>query len=71
MNVAIVVILIVVVGGAIVAIGWWQLADKLFPGTARKTGQGLPRPRPDRKAGAVVISGFDASKPEQGDGPAA
>ena len=30
---------VVLIGGAIVCIGWWKLADKWFPGTTRKTGQ--------------------------------
>lgn len=63
MNVAIAVLIIVVVGGAIIAVIWWGLADKLFPGTAAKTGQGLPRPKPDRKAGATIVKSWDGSGP--------
>jgi hypothetical protein len=63
MNVALAVIAIVVIGGAIVAIVWWRLADRLFPGAAAKTGQDVPRPRPDHKAGATVIKGW--SGPDQ------
>jgi hypothetical protein len=59
--VAVTVIAIVLIGGAIVAVVWWRMADKLFPGTAAKTGQDIPRPRPDHKTGATVIK--DWSKP--------
>jgi hypothetical protein len=60
MQLALIVIAVVLVGGTAIAVIWWRLADKFFPGTAAKTGQGLARPKPDRKAGAVVIKGFDA-----------
>lgn len=59
MQLALIVIAVVLVGGTAVAVIWWRLADRFFPGTAAKTGQGLPKPRPDRTAGAVVIRGFD------------
>jgi hypothetical protein len=38
-NVIFVVIAIMLVVGVIFAVIWWHLADVLFPGTAKKTGQ--------------------------------
>lgn len=35
----IVLFVVVLIGGTIVCVGWWKLADKWFPGTSRKTGQ--------------------------------
>jgi hypothetical protein len=61
-GVAIAVIGIVFFGGAVVAIVWWRLADKLFPGAAAKTGQDIPRPRPDHRTGATVIRDWDSPK---------
>lgn len=49
---------LVLVGGAVVALVWWSLADRFFPGAARSTGQGLPRQRQDAKP--KVVRGFDA-----------
>lgn len=51
---------VVLVGGAAVALVWWSLADKFFPGAARSTGQGLRRRRDAKPTdGPVVVRGFD------------
>lgn len=38
-NVIFVVIGVMLVIGVVFAVIWWQLADLLFPGTTKKTGQ--------------------------------
>ncbi len=57
-----VVIGIMLVGGTIAAVVWWQMADVLFPGASRKTGQrilgGDDKPS-GPPPGATVIKGFD------------
>ncbi len=49
-------------GGAAIALVWWSLADKFFPGAARSTGQGGPR-RPDESVKPTVVEGFGAAEP--------
>ncbi len=48
-------IFVVLIGGAIVALGWWSLADKFFPGAARSTGQGLKKGAKPREAEPPVV----------------
>ena len=51
---------VVLFGGAAVALLWWSLADKFFPGAARSTGQGLrPSQRKQPPAKAVVVRQVD------------
>lgn len=51
---------VVLVGGAAVALIWWSLADKFFPGAARSTGQGLRRHKdPEPSDRPIVVRGFD------------
>ena len=38
-SVIFIVIGVMLVVGVVFALIWWQMADVLFPGTARKTGQ--------------------------------
>lgn len=55
--------ILALVGGAAIALVWWSLADKFFPGAARSTGQGGPR-KPDESVKPQVVKGFDeGSKP--------
>ncbi|MFM9996461.1 MAG: hypothetical protein ACKVU4_11755 [Phycisphaerales bacterium] len=65
----------VLIGGAAVALLWWSLADKFFPGAARSTGQGLrPSQRKEPPAKAVVVREFEgdpaANGPPTQDSPA-
>lgn len=61
-TIVIVVIAIMLVVGVVFALAWWQMADVLFPGTARKTGQRILGGRQSRQPApnATVIRGFDA-----------
>jgi hypothetical protein len=64
-SIVFIVIGVVLVGGTIAAVIWWQLADVLFPGTARKTGQTIlgGKKKPEGPPpGATVIKGFDEEK---------
>lgn len=55
---------VVLIGGAAIALIWWSLADRFFPGAARSTGQGLRRSqRQEPPAKAVVVREFDAGAP--------
>lgn len=64
-----IVIAVMLVGGTVAAVAWWQLADYFFPGTARKTGQrilGRDDPKPaGPPPSATIVRGFDepAEKP--------
>ena len=65
----IVVIVVMLVVGTIAAVVWWQMADVLFPGTARKTGQtilGGKKKQEGPPPGATVIKGFDDTAPPNG-----
>ncbi len=50
--------ILALVGGAAIALVWWSLADKFFPGAARSTGQGGAR-KPDETVKPQVVKGFD------------
>ena len=67
-NVVFLVIAIMLVVGVVFALAWWQMADVLFPGTARKTGQRIFGGRKDQSPppGATVIKGFDSQEPPSG-----
>ena len=57
-----VVIGIMLVGGTIAAVVWWTMADVLFPGASRKTGQRIlgSDKKPDGPPpGATIVKGFD------------
>jgi hypothetical protein len=62
-NVIFIVIGLMLVFGVVFAIVWWQLADVLFPGASKKTGQKiLPLGEDGRKGpppGSTVIRGFE------------
>ena len=62
-GIIIIVIAVMLIVGTIFAMIWWHMADVLFPGTAKKTGQtilggksGKPSTPPP---GATVIKTFD------------
>lgn len=67
-NVIFLVIGVMLVVGVVFAVIWWQLADVLFPGTAKKTGQKI-LPLGDDEApkgpppGATVIRFDQPPKP--------
>jgi hypothetical protein len=70
------VVLIIVAGvvlvlGTVAALAWWALADVLFPGTARKTGQSILRRkrRGEPPADAVVVRMDDAGPAPAQEGP--
>jgi len=50
-------VVLVLIAGAAICVGWWKLADRWFPGTSRKTGQEirLTRRRGGAEGGAKVI----------------
>jgi hypothetical protein len=53
--------------GGIVALIWWSLADRFFPGAARSTGQGLRKGQKPRSVQPPqVVTGFD-QQPDKGD----
>lgn len=64
---------IVLVGGTLVCLGWWKLADRWFPGVSRKTGQEIRLRRrhdgADPAAGATVIKDFPRVTDETADPP--
>jgi hypothetical protein len=62
-----IVVVLVLVGGTLVALAWWSLADKFFPGAARSTGQGVSRAqrRQAERDRAVVVKGFDEPEGER------
>ena len=65
-SVIFIVIGIMLVVGVVFAVAWWQMADVLFPGTARKTGQtilGGKKKAEGPPPGATVIKDFDRSEP--------
>lgn len=52
--------IVVVVGGTIVALVWWKLADRVFPGADAATGQRIGlRKRKKDESDRIVIKGFD------------
>jgi flagellar basal body-associated protein FliL len=61
------VVVVMLTVGVIAALVWWQMADVLFPGTARKTGQQI-FPAGKKSAGpppgAKVIRDFDSQPPD-------
>lgn len=63
-SIIVLVIAVMLVVGVVFALVWWQMADVLFPGTARKTGQRIlgrgkgKAPSPE----ATVVRGFDEDK---------
>lgn len=61
MAVVVTIILIVLVGGTLVALGWWKLADVFFPGSSRRPA------RPDPNASATVLR--DPAHRQENDGP--
>lgn len=57
-----IVIGIMLVGGTIAAVVWWTMADVLFPGASKKTGQrilGSDKKREGPPPGATIVRGFD------------
>jgi len=64
-TVVLVVIGIMLVVGVVFALAWWQMADVLFPGTARKTGQTILRGRKNQPPSptATVVKGYDDNDP--------
>ena len=62
-GIILIVIAVMLVFGTIFAVIWWHMADVLFPGTAKKTGQTILRGRSDKPhtphPGATVIKSFD------------
>jgi hypothetical protein len=64
-KVIIIIAAVMLVIGTIFAVVWWALADVIFPGTSRKTGQEIIRRRGSRPASpsAKVISDFDDTPP--------
>jgi hypothetical protein len=62
-----IVIGVMLVVGVIFAVIWWQMADVLFPGTARKTGQrilgGTPKAGPPPGAKVIRFDDAPASTP--------
>jgi hypothetical protein len=50
-TVILVVIGVMLVVGVVFALIWWQMADVLFPGTAKKTGQRILGGGDDRPKG--------------------
>jgi len=63
-GIILIVIAVMLVFGTIFAVIWWHMADVLFPGTAKKTGQtilgGKAKPH-GPPPGATVIKSFDDS----------
>ena len=55
---------VVLAGGTLVALVWWSLADRFFPGAARSTGQGVRRRDEAEPAKPVVVKGFDDRPPD-------
>jgi hypothetical protein len=64
-TIVFIVISIMLVVGVVFALAWWQMADVLFPGTARKTGQKILGGRKGQAppTSATVIKGFGESDP--------
>ena len=62
-GILLIVISVMLVVGTIFAVIWWHMADVLFPGTAKKTGQTILRTKADKPhgppPGATVIKSFD------------
>ncbi|MBX3376119.1 MAG: hypothetical protein KF678_03850 [Phycisphaeraceae bacterium] len=60
--IAIVVMLTI---GVLAALIWWHMADVLYPGTDKKTGQRIFRKKSGRTVdpNAVVVKGFEESRP--------
>jgi hypothetical protein len=50
-SVVYIVIGVMLVVGVVFAVVWWQLADVLFPGTTKKTGQRILPMRDDQPKG--------------------
>jgi hypothetical protein len=68
-TIVFIVIGVMLVVGTIAAVIWWHMADVLFPGTARKTGQrilgGRDKGPPAVPPGATVVKGFDEPPPDK------
>ena len=61
-GVIIIVAVVVLIVGTVIAVVWWRLADRLFPGASDRTGQHIRLSKgsqPPRHAGAEVIKDFD------------
>lgn len=58
-GILVVAMAVVLLGGTIVALVWWSLADRFFPGAARSTGQGVRRRNEPEPAKPIVVKGFD------------
>lgn len=69
MKVILIVALIMLAIGTTAALIWWRLAESMFPGAGRSTGQVIGLRRQPRKPGGVVISGFEHSSPPTGEPP--
>ena len=67
-GVILVVVAVMLVVGVVFALIWWQLADAVFPGATRKTGQRiLPLGEDEPKVpppGATVIRADEIEKGE-------
>ena len=67
-NIIIGMVVLVLVMGTVFALVWWRLADVIYPGTDRKTGQRIGRGKRRRSAaapGAKVVTGFDEPRPPE------
>lgn len=61
-GIILIVIAVMLVVGTLFAVIWWHMADILFPGTAKKTGQTILRGKSKPQGpppGATVIKSFD------------
>lgn len=57
------VVALALIGGTVVALAWWSLADKFFPGANRSTGQGVPRTPRSAGPKPTVVKELDGSSP--------
>lgn len=61
MTPVIVTAILVVVIGSIIAVGWWAVADKVFPSSRSRRGEGEQHRGPKPK----VVRGFDSTTPTE------
>ena len=67
-TVLVVVSIVMVVGGTIVALVWWKMADRIFPGADHATGQRIElRKRKKDQPDPIVIKGFGQSGGSDGE----
>jgi hypothetical protein len=59
LTILLVVTGIVLVLGTVAALVWWALADAMFPGTSRKTGQAIFRRKGKAPPRDAVVVRFD------------